>query len=357
MGSIATTKDARVEPALIGWWCRRYKLSVAGVRIRAHQVMCELRRQGHAVEWFDAEHADRYRAVVLHKHYDAAARAQAEQLKQAGTRVVFDLCDNHFYNPKGLPEWRQRAQDLRQMAELADAVVVSTAALAEIVAAECALKRAPIIVRDALDNLDSVPVPLKHRIRQALPAQLLMRRVRAARDQGRLPLLWFGHHGRSYAEGGMLDLLRIRSELETLNPRLPLHLTVLSNQREKFDANFRDWTFPVTYGTWNPQHFGDIARLHAIALIPAQDNPFTRVKSENRVVTAFAHGLAVVADPIPSYRAFSDALCFGDWARSIERYGSDAALRLGHVEAGRQRSLELCGIEPIARRWLAVIAP
>lgn len=317
--------------------------------------MRELQRHGHAVEWFDTEHRDRYRAVVLHKHYDEAARAEAEALRRAGKRVIFDLCDNHFYNPKRLPEWEQRAQDLRQMAQLADAVVVSTTALAEIVAGECALASAPVVIPDALDELADVPMPLKDRIRQALPSQLLMRRVRASRAQGRLPLLWFGNHGSPYADGGMLDLLGIRAELESLATRIPLHLTVLSNNREKFEAHFHDWSFPVVYGDWTAQHFASVAGLHAIALIPVQDNPFTRVKSENRVVTAFANGLAVVADPIPSYRPFTGSLQFGDWAQSIARYAGDETLRRSHVESGRRRSEELCGIGPIAQQWLRVI--
>lgn len=319
--------------------------------------MRELQRQGHAVEWFDVARRDRYRAVVLHKHYDEAARAEAEALRRAGKRVIFDLCDNHFYNPEALPEWDQRAQDLRQMAELADAVVVSTAALAEIVAQECRLASAPVVIPDGLDDLADVPVPLKDRIRQALPSHLLMRRVRDSRAQGRTCLLWFGNHGSPYAEGGMLDLLSIRAELESLAARRPLHLTVLSNNREKFEENFKDWSFPVTYGAWTPQHFAGIAELHDIALIPVQDNPFTRVKSENRVITAFAHGLAVVADPIPSYRAFAEMLCFSDWTQGIERYAADASLRQRHVEAGRRRSLQLRGIEPIAHQWLRVIVP
>lgn len=342
---------------MIGWWCRRRKLSVAGIRIRAHLVMRELQRQGHPVEWFNIEHRDRYRAVVLHKHYDEAACTEAKALRRAGTRVIFDLCDNHFYNPKALPEWDRRARDLREMAELADAVVVSTAALAEIVARECRLVSPPVVIPDALDDLANVPVSLKDRIRQALPSHLLMRRLRASRAQGRTCLLWFGNHGSPYADGGMLDLLSIRAPLESLAARRPMHLTVLSNNREKFEEHFKDWSFPVTYGAWTPQHFSVIAELHDIALIPAQDNPFTRVKSENRVVTAFTHGLAVVADPIPSYRAFAEMLFFSDWTQGIERYAADAALRQRHVEAGRQRSLQLCGVEPIALQWLRVIVP
>lgn len=342
---------------MIGWWCRRHKLSVAGIRIRAHLVMQELRRQGHAVQWFDPAAASRFESVVVHKHYDAATLEQAQALKQAGIRLVFDLCDNHFYNPRALPEWERRAQDLRKMAQLADAVVVSTAALAEVVAGECTLASAPTIIPDALDDLSKVPVPLKERIRQALPSHRLMRQLRNARAQGRTCLLWFGNHGSPYADGGMLDLLGIRQELESLAAQRPLHLTVLSNNREKFETHFHGWSFPVVYGAWTAQHFAAIAGLHDIALIPVQDNPFTRVKSENRVVTAFAHGLAVVADPIPSYQPFAEALCFGNWAQSIERYAADADLRRRHVEAGRQHALQTCGIEPIAHQWLNVILP
>lgn len=340
---------------MIGWWARRRTLSVAGIRIRCHAVMRELRRQGCEVEWFDPEQPWRYRAVVLHKHYDAKTLGVVEQLKQSGVRVIFDLCDNHFYNPRNLPEWDRRADDLRRMAQRADAVVVSTEALADIVARECALPAPPTVIPDALDELSDVPVSLKNRLRQALPARLLMRRVRSSRKQGRTALLWFGNHGSPYADGGMLDLLGLREALESLNRRLPLHLTVLSNNRDKFEQNFQGWSFPVIYGAWSAQHFAAIAALHTVALIPAQDNPFTRVKSENRVVTAFAHGLAVVADPVPSYRAFSDALAFGNWAQSIERYARDEGLRNRHVQAGRLRAQELCGIETIARRWRELI--
>lgn len=340
---------------MIGWWARRRTLSVAGIRIRCHAVMRELRRQGCAVDWFEPERPARYRAVVLHKHYDAEARGVVEQLKRSGVRVIFDLCDNHFYNPKGLADWDRRADELRLMAKLADAVVVSTEALGEIVSQECALPTPPTVIPDALDDLSEIPVTLKARLRQALPSRLLMRRVRSNRAQGRTALLWFGNHGSPYADGGMLDLLGIREALESLDRNLPLHLTVLSNNEGKFRQNFQGWSFPVIYGAWSAQHFAAIAGLHSIALIPAQDNPFTRVKSENRVVTAFAHGLAVVADPIPSYRAYSDVLAFGDWARSIERYARDEGLRRLHVEAGWRRAQELCGIETIARRWRAVI--
>ena len=341
----------------VRWWTTRISPKHAGIRIRAHLVIRELRRQGCDVGWFDphAKDAGDPRTLVVHMRYDAGTQRQVEALRARGVRIVFDMCDNHFYAQPGQEKKAARAAPLRRMLALADEVIVSTPELGAAVQASAGLATPPRVIPDACDDRSGVPVSPTHRLRSLLPELQLRRRVRASVAEGRVPLLWFGHHG-TYDDVGMLDLLRIRDELERLDRRLPLHLSVVSNNRDKFQAHFRDWRFPVAYGEWYAHQFDRIARLHRIALIPVVENDFTRGKTANRVVTAFVHGLAVVADPLPSYRPFADCAAFSDWSGAIARYAGDEALRRRDVEAGRRKAQERFGIEVVTRQWRELLA-
>lgn len=340
----------------VGWWTSRISPKHAGIRIRAHLVIRELRRQGCRVGWFDPREADAddLRTLVVHMRYDEYAQRQVEALRARGVRIVFDMCDNHFYAQPDQPQKAARAAPLRRMIRLADEVIVSTPELGAVAQSQAALERTPRVIPDACDDLAYVPVSLKHRVRALLPDLQLRRRVRASRADGRVPLLWFGHHG-TYDDVGMLDLLRIRAELERLDRQLSLHLTVLSDNRDKFRAHFRDWRFPVVYGDWYAHQFERVAGLHTIALIPVVENDFTRGKTANRVVTAFTHGLAVVADPLPSYRPFADCVAFSDWSGAIARYATDEVVRRRDVEAGRGKAHACFGIEAVAHQWREVL--
>lgn len=336
----------------VRWWTSRISPKHAGIRIRAHLVIRELRRQGCDAGWFDAHAHDAraMRTLVVHMRYDDATRRQVEVLRARGVRIVFDMCDNHFYAQPDQPQKAARAAPLRRMLRLADEVVVSTPELGAVVQAQAQLATPPRVIADACDDLSYVPVSLKHRMRALLPGVRLRRRVRASLAEGRVPLLWFGHHG-TYEDVGMLDLLRIRDELERLDRRIPLHLSVVSDNRDKFRAHFRDWRFPVAYADWYAHQFDRIARLHTIALIPVVENDFTRGKTANRVVTAFTHGLAVVADPLPSYRPFAQCVAFSNWSEAIARYATDEVARSRDVESGRGKAHACFGIESVARQW------
>ncbi|MEJ7708822.1 MAG: hypothetical protein WKF84_02960 [Pyrinomonadaceae bacterium] len=48
-------------------------------------------------------------------------------------KTVFDLCDNHFYNPQNLPTLDERAIRLQRMIDLVDSVSVSTPELAKLI--------------------------------------------------------------------------------------------------------------------------------------------------------------------------------------------------------------------------------
>src|SRR3546814_17098269 len=85
----------------------------------------------------------------------------AQELRQSGVRIIFDLCDNHFHNPMKKLKRQEKADRLRQFIEMADKVVVSTEALTEVVLAEAKPSAPGSIIGDAVEqDIEKVPVPL-----------------------------------------------------------------------------------------------------------------------------------------------------------------------------------------------------
>jgi hypothetical protein len=164
-------------------------------------------------------------------------------------------------------------------------------------------------------------------------------------------LVWFGIHGGPHHEHGMGDLLRIRPVIEQLHRRHRVQLTVISNSREKFDRLITPWSVPTHYLEWSHLTFLPALRAHQIALIPVTQNPFTRCKSNNRLATALAAGLGVVADTIPSYQEFAQVCRLDSWEQGLSDYVKDPGLRSRDVRAGQALVSRVCSPERIADEW------
>ena len=303
------------------------------------------------MELFNPRHVSRYAAVIYSKIYDDSSYAEAVNLQGQGIRIIFDLCDNHFYNPRDLKYWKKAGERLRRIMALADELVVSTEALAEVIKRELPMEKPITVIGDAVETeIKSSHMVWKQWLAFRQFASLL-RKLRAGQGQGRIPLVWFGNHGSPYAEGGMLDLQRIRSLLEGINRHYPISLTVISNSRRKYQRFIKPWRMPTYYLTWYPETFFPALRAHTIAVIPISDNPFTRCKSNNRLALALREGLAVVADSIPSYRAFAGACYLADWETGLQSYLSDPHLRRSHVDLGRSIVNDEWTENRIADKW------
>src|SRR3546814_13316965 len=96
------------------------------------------------------------------------------------------------------------------------------------------------------------------------------------------------------------------------------------------------WSVPTQYVEWDLKSSARIIAEHDVAVIPVVSNPYTVCKTNNRLVFALHLGLPVVADPIPSYQAFSEACVLGDWETGLRRYLSDHSLRKRPPHAARQ---------------------
>ena len=101
--------DLTMGGCWIGWKPISTNVRVASSRLRCLEPLSELRSRGYSVETFNPNHVDRYAAVIYSKAYDDLSYREATGLQKRGIRVVFDLCDNHFYNPRGLSYWKQAA--------------------------------------------------------------------------------------------------------------------------------------------------------------------------------------------------------------------------------------------------------
>ncbi len=333
--------------AAIGWRPVSDDPGVASARIRCLNPLAELERRGAPVELYQERRT--YAAVLYSKRYDAATIRDAERRKAAGTRIVFDLCDNHFYNPRDSRRLAVAADRLRVMLRLADDLVASTEAMAEVLRAETGGRPVTVIgdaVEDAVVQRERWDRRLDNRQRLTFAET----RLGSGKYTNALRLVWFGVHGGPYGAGGMADLRRVRDALQRSRRVQPVWLTVISNSQLSYYRWVRWIGLPTTYLNWNPTTFVEALGLHHVAVVPVTPTPFTRCKSNNRVATALFHGLAVIADAIPSYEEFRPYTVLDDWERGLTRYAAQSA-RADDVETGRAHVRAHWTIGPIADQW------
>ncbi len=256
-------------------------------------------------------------------------------------RIVFDLCDNYLVNPYGRAEQAARQDRLHRMLDLADAVTVSSGALAREVA-----PRPAAVVDDALDlPRGAAGWPFRQRVGTAV-----------RRRRGRpLRLVWFGTAGSETFSFGMSHLAPVLPALERVHRTQPLELTVISNSRSHFDRHVGRQDFPCRYVDWQGSSFARRLTTHDVCLIPVEPNPFTLCKTSNRVVLSLALGVPVVASPIPSYLELSEWVLFEDWEANVGAYRRDPDLGRRHVDGARAHILSTYTPEHVVGQWSGVL--
>jgi hypothetical protein len=340
------------EAHVIGWKPKSSDPRVASTRIRCLNPLRELNARGYPVELFNAQRSDGYRAVVYSKLYGEAEVQEATRLKNSGARIIFDLCDNHFHSPgNGAFEEHARTQ-IRRMMSIADHLVASTAALAEVMRTESGTSRDVEVIGDAVEaTIDAAQQGAASHVLSRFDLGRLRHWLQAGKARNRTHLVWYGVHGGPNAPHGMLDLLGIRAVLESANRTHGVSLTVISNSRWKYLKTIRALDLPTFYMPWRPESFIEALRLHNLAVLPVSDNPFTRCKSNNRLALALSSGLPVVADSIPSYLEFANMCSLDDWQNGLTRYIESRDLREQHVREGQAMIVRRWSLTKIATDW------
>jgi hypothetical protein len=227
---------------------------------------------------FFATHAGRYAARALELRralpgYDALLVQRGLYVMGPGTitrpverhpgRVVLDLDDDVLGPRDGLgraASWLYGPQQTRRLLRRADAIVVSTPALADALLPG----RAEVVV------LPTVPDPARYPQRR--------HRARAP-----VAIVWAG------TSGGLAYLLPLGRVLERLADEGTAVLTVSSSRPADVPAAFRPW---------RPEAATALFADYDVGIMPLPDTPFARAKAGFKLLEYMAAGLPVVASPI-----------------------------------------------------------
>ncbi|MBL8859305.1 MAG: hypothetical protein JNL28_12415 [Planctomycetes bacterium] len=321
---------------MIGWRPHTTSTNTASTRLRCVLPMRYLASAGTPGEFADQSQPGRYSVLVAEKAYSEADLDLATRARASGAAVVFDLCDNHFLPRDEDRKDPARRERLARMLSLADVVTTCSDELARRIDHPRVL-----VVDDTLEDWSAVkpPGPITH-----------FRNFRARMQRG-ARLVWFGAGGRIDPPFGLVDLERIRPELDTLHKRLPIVLDVITDSRDRAQETLRGAQFPWRFVRWRLDTFPHMLARAEIALLPVKIHEFTVGKSANRVLTALALGVPVVADPLASYRPLERFVRFGCTADTIEAYWRDEAARERDVEAARAHLKLEWGPERAVRQW------
>ena len=338
----------------VAWWCKDHRdLKTASVRIRGELVMRQLASRGHTIDWFDPQTpAD---CLVISKRLSDDTLLAAAAAKKRGCRLVIDFCDNIFIPKQDKPRYHQQIANLRQMVDLADALVAATPPLAEIIEKQCPNAPRPQVIGDLSDDLSVIPVSPWQRLLYRYKLRHELQRLRRSRESGRAQLIWFGTNGSKRGVAGYAALQSLLPMLDALNRTVPLRLTVISNRRRAFLEMVKGVGFDSRYIEWDGQTFETLLKAHDLTLIPAPLNDFSICKTDNRVVTSLRAGVAVAADSVPSYARYADVMSLGDIESGLRRYLGDPQLRRTHAAMGRQLVESFSDPEPIIRGWESVL--
>lgn len=322
---------------MIAWKPKSNNVNVASVRYRCLMPLNVLQEAGYHVELYNPDRLTEYSAVIFSKLYDQNNIAIAKQLKNQGSQIILDICDNHLYNPYGLSDYKRVRENLLEMLALCDEVVCASDELANQLMQEARLERRPTVIGDGIEVLpanDSAPL---------------------SQSSADYKLLWFGNHGSPNAKCGMLDLLTIQQELESLGREHSIELHVASNNAELYESAIKPMALPTSYHEWQYNTFDSIIRTADAVLIPISQNPFSRCKTNNRLVTALNYGVPVIADSIPSFEEFSEFVVLDDWARGFDRLIYEGDKFNAKTAEGMQYVQSNWSIETVAKSWVRFV--
>lgn len=177
----------------------------------------------------------------------------------AGRTIVLDICDDIFTRKGPVPSY------MRQLASMAEAVVVPTELMKERVKQETG--------RDAVIISDPCEFPEK-----------------PIKDISEPKVMWFG----TFTNLFTLKDVDLEYPLEVVSARRAYKAC------QEIGAKFTEWSL---------DNMKDAFERNNIVIIPSV-NERRLVKSPNRVFESIRSGLSVVAAPIPSYQQFDITL---DW--------------------------------------------
>ena len=237
----------------------------------------------------------------------------AAALQAKGVKVIVDFCDDHFDHPQLGPVYRA-------LANVADAIVVTTPGLADVVREQTPTE--PSVVGD--------------------PVEGARREPRALRPPP-LRLLWFGHP---------VNLDTLRHGLPQLAARnIAFELTLVTAPRAGAEAmghRFRPWSSDAV--------FDELDKCDAVIIPSNPYDPRKSVKSANRFTEALWAGRFVIAHPLPSYEPLAPyGWVAEDLGEGLARLLEHPDEALERIRAGQEWVAAHASREAIAAAWKAAV--
>lgn len=312
----------KLAKPLIAWKPFQFRWQAPSARLRSYLPCQYLEKEGYSCEIFEPKNIDNYQLVIFQKAYAQEDIELAKSLKNVGTKIVFDLCDNHFYNPEHSPVLTERKERLYQILEIADTVTVSTCELQKVVASE---GKDSIVIDDVVHQWWTTNL---------WEDLTINARKLTFKKKNLLKLVWYGSAGLDSPPFGMIDLEQTVPILEAISQQFPIQLTVISDSEEKYHKYLSKTSFSTRYFKWELTSFPRLFKENDICLIPINLNPFTICKSNNRLILSLLLGVPAIADKIPSYEEFNNFVLFSDWENSLYTYATQPELRREHIKQG-----------------------
>jgi Glycosyl transferases group 1 len=293
---------------------------------------------GHAVRYASRGLAVRemvgsYDALLVQRGlYPLGPAAIAHTLRCYDGRIVFDLDDallvaRPAIEHKGMAaRWLYGPQQQLVLLRRADAIVVSTAALAEMLPAGTPI---PVVV-------PTMPDPARYPV---------------AHHDDRRPVVvgWAG------TVGGLGYLDSISTALHRLRAEGLIEVEVVCSEPWRPGTRFRRWRLDDETSLF--LDFG-------IGIMPLPDTPYTRAKAGFKLLQYMAAGLPVVASPVGVNRdlvrdsgAGFLASSSDEWAQALRELAGNAALRARMGQSGRQYVERYANLDGQAATLANLLAP
>jgi glycosyltransferase involved in cell wall biosynthesis len=168
-------------------------------------------------------------------------------------------------------------------------------------------------------------------------------------------ILWFGHHGASYARFGVVDLLTVQADLEAIAAEFDVELVVVTNSPAKYEQLVRPMAIPSRYVEWSSDAVQTELRRAAVTIIPNSLDAFSLCKSANRAVLSLLSGVPVVATRTPALQELDACLTPGDFREGLRTCLGSSPEALVDREKVRAFIDSLYGGRIIGDRWQEVI--
>tara|TARA_R110000737_G_scaffold349503_1_gene385855 strand:- start:266 stop:1312 length:1047 start_codon:yes stop_codon:yes gene_type:complete len=261
----------------------RYRVLMPAKALMANNIDCNV------VTSHDGLNADIF---VFSKHFDPDKdQAAVKQIKAPGflaanqismtvedkpaSKVVYDVCDDHFNNPK-------LGSHYHWMCRNADLVIASTDKMKEIIKKNTGIDS--IVINDPYEYPEVKP---RHNWEQNDPTRVL----------------WYGH------PSNFKHLYRVWDDI------IGYQLMVITSDIELADKASGK-AFPII--PWNHENMMDGFKQAHIVVLPTGENGHNSHKGANRILEAIRQGVFVVAEPHPEYNKFKEWMYIGDIRKGLE---------------------------------------